>query len=430
MAHPVLTLALHESGSGARIWGAAFDGRAISDPSVEERAVAASAQYLAIWLGDRLSGQPTARDPGDPAVQALVAEGRQTLREAGDARLKRQWPKFFELVKQTRAISDRALALDPKAAGALMLRSEIDSWPLFPRPGETPEAFRSRREEGQRALAQALAADPDDPDVLVAAGQAATLGMRWDDAGKLLQRAVAVDPNSAGANVWYAYHLGLLGRCQEGLRYAKIAAGLQPDQAWTQMAVPRLLNCAGRQAEALTIYRHLMTQAPDNAFLVRDVYLWLLAKRDAKGIRDLVSFSRDHLWSGRPPPSVAAALDRASAGAEALDGKPGALLRDLDADRLAISAHARGESIFGRTEGDTLFPLALEYAEAGATDKAIDALRQAVEAGSLYLPWALPYGANAFPRAMQEDPRFGALWRSSPGLAALMKQRSAAAQPG
>jgi DNA-binding winged helix-turn-helix (wHTH) protein/TolB-like protein len=124
---PVVTLALHDGRTGARVWGATLDGRAVTDPTVEERAVAAAAQYLAIWLGDRLAGQPAAREQEDPGVAALVAEGRRTLRQADDARLKRQWPKFFQLTNATRAIADRALAIDPKAPGALMLRFELDS---------------------------------------------------------------------------------------------------------------------------------------------------------------------------------------------------------------------------------------------------------------------------------------------------------------
>jgi tetratricopeptide (TPR) repeat protein len=354
----------------------------------------------------------------------LVSEGRRTLRAGDDARLKRRWPEFLRLAKAARAISDHALAIDPHAPGALMLRFELDSWPLFPRPGESPEAFKARREEGARSLAEALAAEPDDPEVLVAASHEATQGMRWADAGKLLQRAVAVDPNSSNANAWYAYHLARLGRCREGLQYAKVAAGLEPDQVWTQMAVPRLLNCAGLQAEALADYRALMLKEPGNVFLVREVYLWLLAKRDAKGIRDLVGFSRDRLWRGRPPEALAAELDRASAGADALEGRPDALLHRLDADRETITRHARGQTIFGRSDGDALFPLALEYAEAGATDTAITVLRRAVEAGSLYLPWSLPYGSNEFPITLRRDPRYAALWRSSPGLVELMKWRS------
>jgi DNA-binding winged helix-turn-helix (wHTH) protein/tetratricopeptide (TPR) repeat protein len=421
---PVITLALHDGRSAARIWGATFDGRTLIDPSAEERAVAAPAQYLAIWLGDRLSGQPAASGQQDPEVAALVSQGRRALRESGDARLKRRWPESLRWAKAARVIADRALAIDPSASGALMLRFELDSWPLFPRKGETMEAFKARREEGERSLAQALASDPDNPDVLVAASHAATQSMRWDDAGKLLLRAVAIDPNSAAANAWYAYHLARLGQCGEGLKYAKVAAGLEPDQGWTQMVVPRLLNCAGRQNEALADYRALMVKEPASVFLVREVYLWLLARRDAKGIRELVAFSRDHLWRGHPPEALAGELNRASAGADALDGKPQALLHRLDVDRIAITNHAGGQSIFGRTEGDSLFPLALEYAEAGATNTAIILLRQAVEAGSLYLPWALPYGSNEFPPSVRADPRYGALWRSSPRLAELMQWRS------
>jgi tetratricopeptide (TPR) repeat protein len=420
---PSVKLALHDGRSGARVWGATFDGRAMADPTVEERAVAAPTQYLAIWLGERLSGRPAARDPESPELATLVIQGRRALREADDARLRRQWPRFLQLTRAAEDATDRALAMDPHAPRALMLRFELDSWPLYPRPGESPQAFKTRREAGARALDQALAADPDDPEVLIAAGQEDTRGLRWDDAGKLLQRAVAIDPNSADANVWYAYHLGRIGQCAAGLRYARIAAGLQPDQVWTQMAPPRLLLCAGRQDEALADYRALQVKEPGNVFLVRDIYLWLMARRHSDGIRKMVAFERDGLWGGRPPGPIAAVLSRAGAGADALDGKPQALIAQLDAEYAAITHHEAGPLAFGRSEGDALFPLALEYAEAGDTDKALNTLREAVEAGSLYLPWALPYGSNPFPASVRDDARFKALWKSSKALSELMDQR-------
>ncbi|WP_137803579.1 hypothetical protein [Caulobacter sp. 3R27C2-B] len=81
---------------------------------------------------------------------------------------------------------------------------------------------------------------------------------------------------------------------------------------------------------------------------------------------------------------------------------------------------------FGSTWGDQAFTLAFEYAAAGRADRALILLRQAVNAGSLYLPWALPYGVHEFPPAVREDPAYAAIWRSSPGLAALIERRRAA----
>ncbi len=247
--------------------------------------------------------------------------------------------------------------------------------------------------------------------------------MRWNEAGKLLERAVAVDPNSADANTWYAYHLGVTGQCQAGLRYARIGAGLAPSQTWRQMAVPRLLHCAGRYDEAERAYRGLLARDPTNVFVLRDAYLMLLGKRDAAGLRALARDVRGKVWRAAPPAPIAAMLDRMLLAADALEGRPRAFLSLVDRDDQDLARLAPIEPSFGGSRGDQMFGLALEYAEAGATPRAMTMLRQAVEAGSLYFPWALPYGATEFPAALRADPAYAALWRSTPGLVALMARR-------
>jgi hypothetical protein len=96
-------------------------------------------------------------------------------------------------------------------------------------------------------------------------------------------------------------------------------------------------------------------------------------------------------------------------------------------DEQEVRSSAPARAGFTRTLPDALFVLAFEYAHAGATEDAIRCLQEAVKGGSLYLPWALPYGSSEFPGAVRRDPRYFALWRSSPGIAALMEKRRQAA---
>ena len=420
---PLVALALNDQRSGARLWAAVFDGETIPDPTVEQRAVSATARYLAIWLGDRLAGAPTAREPPNPEAVRIVAGALPTLADAHEARHNRDWPRLARLVRETTAARDRALAIDPNAIGALMLGYQIEAMPDYPRPDETPAGFEARRRRAAQFLARALAADPDEPQALAAAAHEFTRDMRWNEAGKLLERAVAVDPNSADANTWYAYHLGVTGQCQAGLRYARIGAGLAPSQTWRQMAVPRLLHCAGRYDEAERAYRGLLARDPTNVFVLRDAYLMLLGKRDAAGLRALARDVRGKVWRAAPPAPIAAMLDRMLLAADALEGRPRAFLSLVDRDDQDLARLAPIEPSFGGSRGDQMFGLALEYAEAGATPRAMTMLRQAVEAGSLYFPWALPYGATEFPAALRADPAYAALWRSTPGLVALMARR-------
>ena len=425
---PVIDLTLSDGHSGVRIWSARFDGRATDDPTAQERAVLAVARFLAVRLGDGLAGQAAVREPANPEVERLVVRARRSFAASNEARHQRNWPLSTRLAQSASDDAAKALTLDATSAGALMVRYQVENGPQYPRPGETQAQFQARLQRAAGYLSRAVAADPDDPEVLVAAGEDYRQSLRWGDAERLLERAVAINPNSPDANTWYAYHLGLMGRCDRGLKHARIAAGLAPGDTWRQLAIPRLLHCAGRRAEAAKVYRELQVRDPANVFLLREIYLMRLGERNAPALRDLAAFARNDLWHGAPPPPVVAQIARAEAGADALEGRPQAFLRLTDADRSVYVASPPDARKFGRTQGDAWFVLALEYAEAGASDRALEALREAVDRGSLYLPWALPYGPTRFPPSVSGTPAWDALWKSSPGLADLMTRRAQAAR--
>lgn len=425
-----VSLTLVRPTDGARIWEASFDAHGVTDPTVRERVLSSAVRFLAVWLGDRLHGQPAAREPEDPEITRRVAEAERTLSIAHQARHNRDWATFARLERETRAAQAQILALDPTSSGGLMLGYQIEAVPEFPRPDETEAAYEARRRRAARDLAQALAADPDNPDALVATARDYIRAGRWTEADKLGERAVALDPNSPDANTWYAYGLALSGRCEAALRHARIAAGLMPQDSWRQMAVPRMQHCAGRTEEAQRGYRALLARDPGNVFVLHDLYLMLLGVRDAPRLRAAAEEIQASLWRGRPPPPVAALLGRMQDAADALEGRPAAFLQRLAAEERTLAdpglRQADGEMKFGSTWGDQAFTLAFELGEAGQTDRALDLLRQAVNAGSRYLPWALPYGAHEFPPAMRADPAYAAIWKSSPEIAELIARRKAA----
>lgn len=422
----VIELTLRDVRAGATVWNARFDERTMEEPTADERAVSAAARFLAIRLGDGLAGRPAVRDPVDPEVDRLVNRAQRAFEASNKARHQRDWPVVGQLVEVAYTDSGKALERDPRSFGALMVRYQLENSPQYPRPDETHPQFEARLQRAAAYLARALAAGPDDPEVLVAAGQDYWRAMRWEDSERLLERAIAIDPNSPDANSWYAYHLNLMGRCTEGLRYARIAAGLAPDDVWRQQAIPRLLHCEGRREEASQAYVALLRRDPGNVFVLRELYLMRLGERNAPALRRVVAFARQDLWKGNPPPETAAMIARAEASAEALEGRPARLLRLADADRASYERASAGTAKLGRTQGDAWFVLAVEYAGAGATDRALDALREAVDQGSLYLPWALPHGATEFPPAMRRTPGYAAVWKSTPGLVELMERRASA----
>lgn len=428
-----VTLILTDQHSHARVWSAAFDSRGVTDPTVRERALSAAARYLAIWLGDRTRGEPAAHEPADPEITRMIADARQVLSAAHQARHNRDWATFARLERQTKAVQAKVLAKDPNSPQGLMLGYQLATIPEFPRPDETQADYEARRLQAAQYLARALAADPDDTDALAATAREYTRTMRWAEADKLLERAVAIDPNSPDANTWYAYSLATSGRCEAALRHARISAGLMPQDSWRQMAVPRMLHCAGRTEEAAKAYRDLLSRDPGNAFVLHDLYLMQLGARDAAHLRTTATEIEAKLWRGRPPADIAQLLARMRMAADALNGRPAPFLSVLEAEDRAIGGPdprpGSGVTKFGSTWGDQAFMLAFEYAEAGNAERALDLLRQAVNAGSVYLPWALPDGPHEFPPAVRADPAYAAIWKSSPGVAALIERRRQAGKP-
>lgn len=415
---PIL-LTLKDGSDGSAIWSGRFARSPLLLPE-QQRAVAAAVRYVAVWLSDRGGGEPSAREPERSDVSALVADGLQQWQTGREKREQGKPSLAMEHYAVASAKADAALALDPESPRALMLRYQIDLLPAYPRPGETVPAFRNRLQRADEMLTRALSADPDDPAVLVAAARDFGRASDWAAAGALLRRAVRLGPSSADANTWYAFHLALVGRCREGLRYARKGVELDPGSSWRRRAIPRLMQGAGDTSGALREYARLLRDDRANGVLAYETYLVALSGGRGR-LAQLATFLRHDLWQGDPPPGILAVVDRAEAAAAHRDGRAAAFDRLLDQEFRATLENRKPVS--ASTAGDTMFALAYEYAHARRVDRALDALTRAHDAGSTYLPWALPFGSHEFPPPLRSDPRYRALWLTPAAWAELMRER-------
>ncbi|ADU13722.1 transcriptional regulator, CadC [Asticcacaulis excentricus CB 48] len=422
-ASPNIELTLSETRSHTQIWSARFDQALMSEPTAPERAVAATARYMAVVLGQRVVGPRSTGDPPPVEVATQINEGKRALSQAHDARHNRNWPRFDQLMAEVDSHATRALAIEPQSAGALMLKYEVDALPLYPRPGENRSEFAERQQRALSFVTRAVTSDPDNPEVLAAAGRDMMERQRWDDSERLLIRSVAIDPNSRDGNLWYTYYLGLMNRCGEGLKFARLSAALAPDDVWRQLAVPRLMHCAGRKTDAAKIYARLIDHDRGNVFVLREYYLMLLAQEDARPLRQLTRHVRHDLWHNKPPEAVAGFLRRMDYAADALEGRPSEFHKILDGERAFLDNPKLASDGFGKSVGDRLFVLGVEYGHTGQPDKAIICLDRAVEQSSLYLPWALPYGASPMPQSLTLRAEYQAIWRRSPQIVELIRYR-------
>ena len=97
--------------------------------------------------------------------------------------------------------------------------------------------------------------DQDRIEALAATARDFRRALRWEEADKLLERAVAIDPNSPDANTWYAYGLALSGRCDHVCECpwsVRVAHSCSAAVGWwrrCQTMPPRRVLCAHLTAQ-------------------------------------------------------------------------------------------------------------------------------------------------------------------------------------
>jgi adenylate cyclase len=155
----------------------------------------------------------------------------------------------------------RAIEIDPEYAPAWAGLS--DAYDLLGDLG-----FSSPREALPRAKQAALKALELD-DTLAEAhvslgGVRLHLEWSWDAAEKELQRAIALDPNSAMAHQWYGYYLMAMGRFKEAIREMKRARQLDPLSANKCGSLGKALYRAGGYDEAIQQFREMAEFDPNS----------------------------------------------------------------------------------------------------------------------------------------------------------------------
>jgi hypothetical protein len=210
----------------------------------------------------------------------------------------------------------------------------------------------------------------------------------------------------------------------EGLEQAVQAVQLDPVWLKDDLTKPRMLNCLGRTGEADEQYARVLDSDRNNLFVLTEIYLRLLERRDAPGLRRLAAHVAEDLWKGTPAEEVSAILKRVTLGADALEGRPAAYVDFLVKDAEAFNRQPdRLRAAQGRRSADVRWTYAVEFAAAGDVTRAIDMLQRALAGGSLYIPDTLPYGLSEFTPEVRADPRYQLIWRNDPRLVELLRLR-------
>jgi TolB-like protein/DNA-binding winged helix-turn-helix (wHTH) protein len=425
---------LVDPGTQVQVWSDVQSGRLDDLFRLLDDASAAALGGLAGRIGPNRLRAPAALRPRDPAAFHKVLEAEGLMEQSRTLRMVARDDEGYGAADRAWGLAQDALRIDPGDVGALLVVANLT------RNGWTRALAAQRASVAERAAAaadvirRALISDPNDPGALTALGDYyRRFEWRWGEAENLFRRALAANPSLTEAHWAYGYELAELGRAKEGLAQAREVLRLDPENPFRRVALPRLLYLTGQREAALRRYDAELAASPANAFLVREIYLMHLAEANIGALGRLKARLTGDLWRGRPIPGpIAALLARIDAATAALRGAPERLVSLVDADLAAFARAGRAGAATqqGRATVDMLFIYAMEYAWAGATSRALDALARALAARSLYWVASLPYGPAEFPAAMRRDPRYAALWRSEPRLAELIQSRRAALADG
>jgi eukaryotic-like serine/threonine-protein kinase len=232
------------------LWAQRFEGSADTALDLEDRLAADTALALArqrssraaTW--ERVIGSLAGRFVSTPRSGIGT-----TSREAYDFYLRartlfdeRTIPAALEAVHYLK----RAIDADPNYALAYAALADVQG--ILMDLHHAPHAPLIL--EAEKYIEQAVALDPDEPDVQFSLGLVRQLQWRWRDAEAAYQRAIELHPTSARGRRWYGGLLLQFGRFEESLQAHRYALELDPSDFPSQSAYGHALFHAGRAAEA------------------------------------------------------------------------------------------------------------------------------------------------------------------------------------
>ena len=299
------------------------------------------------------------------SADELTNRGRQAWRQAvpggSGARL---------ALEEARTLFERALAMDPKNARALVGMSNYHTVMAV-------RGFKDREEGfalGREFVFKALAADDKCADVYMTLG---VMALYWDDdfhaAARHFRRALELDPNEPEGLGFQSIVLKILGRTDEAVEFARAATVRAPDAPTPWNVLGDALIAAGREAEAVDALKKAITiKSGYGPALERlELAYYRIGEHD-RALETRASRLRLDGFNER-----ADILER-----EAVDlGYPEARLHDVrrELERLLSDAEKSDPFVEGVSSRSPADSIVIAYAELGEWSKAMDWIERAYQ---------------------------------------------------
>jgi TolB-like protein/tetratricopeptide (TPR) repeat protein len=282
------------------------------------------AQTIVEQLRGQLTGgaaNPTTKAEIQAEVRAAAKGGTKNV-EAHEAYLQ---GRFFinrhseKETDQARAAFQRATQLDPKFALAWAGLAQTHVWDCNYATEGGQKSFNAHLAAAREAVERALSLEPDLPDALFARATIETnFDYNWKGAAETLRKALALAPQDPTLLMWAGNLAGARGEKTQSLEFNRQAVALDPVNAQAREFLASGLSVTGKQEEARTEYARaieLNPSAPNSYAGVGLTYLLegkfeeaaVAAQKDAADWARLLIVSCAR-WSQKRVPESDAAL--------------------------------------------------------------------------------------------------------------------------
>jgi TolB-like protein len=185
---------------------------------------------------------------------------------------------------------EKVTELDPNYA--LAYSGMADAYMLLPEYTPTID-MRAARETSEAAANRALELGPDEPEVLASAGWNRLIHYYdWSEAERLLRRALAIEPNNAGALHWLSHVLSWQSQHAEALVIAERAFEVDPHTTLMAMNLAYIRTDASLFAQAIARLHRSIEEDPDYPELHGNLWLaYLRAGRPADAANSIIKWA-------------------------------------------------------------------------------------------------------------------------------------------
>src|SRR6201993_4479438 len=248
-----ITAQLIDASTDKHLWSQSYEGELRDTLALQSKVAEAIADQIRISL--------------TPQKQAALKNAKVVNPEAYESYLKGRyfWNKrTADGLKAARAYFQQAIEEDPKYAQAYS--GLADTYALL---GDWQYAVMTPKEAFPKAKAAAIKALELDSTLGEAHNSLAFVldAFDWDldAAGKEFRRAIELNPGYATAHHWYAWHLSLLGRFDEGIAEMRKGENLDPLSLIINADMAELLVIAHHYDESIAQSRKTIEMDPNFA---------------------------------------------------------------------------------------------------------------------------------------------------------------------